>query len=350
MKTWLNIVLINLAVLISILFVLSIPVYFYGVYKLESFFKFEEEHSNYYQPDSLAIFIHHPNVNIEFDWNEHEKQKVTFITNNFGFREDNDTKKEKTDGTSRILVTGDSHTDGVVFNEESFPNVMEEQLNSKSESNKFEVINGGTGFYSFKNYYGFIEKYKNLKPDYFIINVFTGNDFRETLLYEEESKSYGNIIKNGYFRAKRRLLLSPKLSAPLNQGLDQQYYFKTFPEDIHEALNYAQFYTSKIDSICEAEDIDLLITLLPTKTETSSEFREKVKLAYSWSDSTLNINSNLKESYREFLLSNGIEAIDLTDTLSNPAGKMFWDEDLHINTEAHHRIGIYLANKFMQNN
>ena len=348
MKKWLTIFSINIVVLSELLLLISIPAYFYGVYKLDSFLAFEGEQSEYYRVDSLAMFIHKPNVEIKFDWKEHPNQEITFITNNLGFREDNETNPNKVEGSTRILVTGDSHTDGVIFNSESFPNIAEQVFNERDSAKVYEIINGGTGFYSFKNYYGFIEKYKNLNPDYFLINVFTGNDFRETLLYEEESRSYINIIKNGYLRAKRKLLLETRLKVPLNQGLDQQYYFKTFPADFDSALNYAKFYTSKIDSLCKAEDIELVITLLPTKTETDKDFKERIMSEYSWSEDILNINSNFKESYQSWLASNGVRTIDLLDTLSNPQEKVFWDKDLHINLEAHKRIGLFLADNLFE--
>lgn len=348
MKKWLKIFCINIIVFFAILFAASIPVYFYGVHKLDSFFAFEDEHSGYYRIDSLAMFVHQPNVEIEFEWKEHPNQAITFVTNSLGFRENDETQLEKAKGGTRILVTGDSHTDGVIFNSESFPNIMENALNRWSSENNFEVINGGAGFYSFKNYFGFIEKYKDLQPDYFIVNVFTGNDFRETLLYEEVSKNYFNITKNAYFRAKRKLFLETKLQVPLNQGLDQQYYFKTFPKDFDSAFRYAKHYTSKIDSLCKAENIELVITLLPTKTETNKDFREKIKSEYSWSEEVLSINSDFTRSYQDWLASSGIKTFDLLDTLTVPEGKVFWDGDLHINLEAHKRIGLFLADNLFK--
>jgi hypothetical protein len=117
------------------------------------------DEANYYVADATAGHLHRPNVNLEFAWPEHQKGKIIFRTNNLGFREDNDTAIKKADHTVRILVTSDSHTDGVVNNAESFPNLLEDKLNAGSISPGFEVINGGVGYYTFQNYAGFLRKH-----------------------------------------------------------------------------------------------------------------------------------------------------------------------------------------------
>jgi hypothetical protein len=120
---------------------------------------FLEEQSDYYMSDLVIGHIHRPNVQREVTWDEHPEGRVIMRTNNLGFREDTDTDVKKRDDTVRILVTGDSHIDGVVDNSESFPNRLEALLNSSGLGPTFEVINGGTGYYGPQHYSRFIEKY-----------------------------------------------------------------------------------------------------------------------------------------------------------------------------------------------
>ena len=103
-------------------------------------------------------------------------------TNNLGFREDEDTQENKPANTIRVLVTGDSHIDGVVYNSESFPNLLESRLNADYGSERFEVINGGVGYYGPQHYLGFLRKYAFLRPDMFIVVVYSGNDFQDVTM------------------------------------------------------------------------------------------------------------------------------------------------------------------------
>ena len=295
------------------------------------------------RPDSLAMFIHQPYANIVQPWPEHLKGEVVFRTNNLGFREDEDIEERVNIGT-RILVTGDSHTDGVLYNEESFANVLESSLSDSS----IDVINGGTGFYSFRNYNGFLDKFKSLKPDYFIVNVFIGNDFRETLLYEDESDTYSNIVKNAYQRASRKLFMETRLDYPLNQGLDQVYYFKLFPSDRKKALDLAQLYTRKLDSLCAQNETKLIVTLLPSKLEVNDEFKNQIQKNTGWTDQITDVNNDLTDSYISFLNEEGIRFYDFRKFFSESEDKLYWDEDHHINVTAHKLIGEFLSEELKE--
>jgi len=137
---------------------------------------FLKDEAKYYVADAIAGHLHRPGVELEFSWYEHPRGMIVLRTNNRGFREDKDTDLKKAAKGVRILVTGDSHTDGVVYNSESFPNVLEEKLNAASSSPRFEVINGGVGYYTFQNYSGFLRRHIDLQPDYFIATVYLGNE------------------------------------------------------------------------------------------------------------------------------------------------------------------------------
>lgn len=341
-----KVVFTNLVVLLVLVIIATIPLYFYGANRLNTFFEFTKEHTNYLQPDSTAMFIHKPNAEVHLIWPEHPEGEIYLRTNDMGFREkENFLSGEEVD--VRILVTGDSHTDGVVYNDESFPNILEHRLNGSADSLRVDVINGGTGFYSFRNYFGFIEKYKALKPDYFIINIFMGNDFRETLLYEPWSDGYFNVLKNAYLRGKRKVFLETA-SIPLNQGLDQLYYFNTFPEDKSRALDIAKEYMQKTDSVCASEGIELIVTLLPAKSDLNEGFRNMVQNEFGWQNADFSANDELKRLFLDFLNGEGIRTYDLEVLMGESTAKLYWDQDLHINDYSHKLIGEFLAGELVQ--
>ncbi|WAC03787.1 hypothetical protein N7U66_10410 [Lacinutrix neustonica] len=241
---FIRLLLINLAVLSGLLLILGLMAYFMEANRIKAFFTFKQpKQAQYFIPDSTAIFIHKPNIIIYDHWGTPQQQMSTERrTNNFGFREDEDII-EKQPNEFRILVTGDSHTDGVLkHNTQSFINLWEKKLNASDSTRYYNCINGGVGYYTFRNYYGFLEKYKTLKPEIFVINVFTGNDFREAAIFEDDRTSVPNVYRSLSMRVCRKIQSKAQKSIPYNQGLEQILFYKYFPRR-------EKTYTSSIKTI-----------------------------------------------------------------------------------------------------
>ncbi len=341
-----KVLFINAAVLLVLLSIVTMAIYWAGLYKLESFYK-----TDYYQSDSLAVFTHQPNYRFTFDWTEHPRGEITFQTNNLGFRNDEDSTIPKKENEVRILITGDSHIDGVVYNEESLASVLQEKLNEQAaereEDSSYVVLNGGHGFYSFKNYYGLLQKYQKLGLDHFIVVIFNGNDFRETLLYEEESKRFGNVMQNMIFRLKRKIQYEIGHDIPLNQGIDQEYYFWSNPGELSKAMQTAQEYMSDIKEFCSRNNIGLTVALLPSKTESDPVFSNYVEQELELPKALTKKNEELTEEFINRLEKENFTIVDLSVPLGQKEKKkkMYWDRDLHINHHAHEAIGEYLFEK-----
>ena len=103
-----------------------------------------------YDPDSYNFA--RPNLRGHQSFQEHQAGGFPVVTNNLGLREDADTDVAK--AGLRILVTGDSHTDGMCANSESFPNRLEALLAERRPGEVVEVLNAGRGGFSFHNYLG----------------------------------------------------------------------------------------------------------------------------------------------------------------------------------------------------
>src|SRR6185295_4615691 len=67
-------------------------------------------------------------------------------TNNLGLRRDSRTEVEKPVGRARVLVLGDSQTEGLVRNRDTYTAVLEESL--VTEGAAAEVLNAGASGYS----------------------------------------------------------------------------------------------------------------------------------------------------------------------------------------------------------
>ena len=161
---------------------------------------FPKSESDYYQADTIAGHFHVPVASREFDWPEHPEGKIEMRTNNIGCRNDQDTEIKKHNNVKRIIITGDSHTDGVLNNSESVAAHLKEIFSKNYPDLEFEVLNAGNGYYGPQNYLGVLKKFLPYQPDAFIVIVYTGNDFLDGLRIETENNRMENPERpHGYF-------------------------------------------------------------------------------------------------------------------------------------------------------
>lgn len=339
-----RLIFINLLVLLGLFLVVSIVTYFVAVSRINTFFEMQGEDQRYYlQKDSLAMFVHLPNIQIYDNWGTPQQKLTTERrTNNLGFREDDDIVAKRTN-EYRVLVTGDSHTDGVLkHNPQSFINIWEKQLNAKDTLTYYNCINGGTGYYTFRNYLGFLKKYKNLQPDVYLINVFTGNDFREVPMFEDDRTKVSNVFKNTFVRVRRKFYKREKKLIPFTQGIEQTVYFNTFPSEKEKSLELAKQYMLAIKKLCEQENIKLIVTLLPSKLETNAVFKDSIQSTFNLTDKEIQTNEILTNEFISWLDTENITNYNLKAPLSNTTEKVFWDQDLHINERGHELVADFL--------
>ena len=319
-------------------------IFLYGSWRQSRDFLVNE--TDFYIVDSLANHVHRPNAIRQYAWPEHEKGRIILKTNNLGFREDADTSFKKAEHVVRILVTGDSHTDGVVYNSESFANVLERLLNSNSSSSKFEVINGGAGYYTFQNYSGFLRKYIDLRPDQFIVTIYTGNDFLEAI---------STARKSGQVRLPmtpiwQRLKLRSVPAAPVGQVLNQIVYFKSYPEMKEVALGIAESELSKIKKVCAEEQIGLLVLLLPTKVDVEGQATVDAQTAkFDLTETELSVSRELGQTLSKWMEKNDMKHLDLTEYMRSSADKLYWIEDYHLSSNGHSLVAelIFKNAKFL---
>lgn len=109
-------------------------------------------------------------------------QKVSWITNSKGFRNDQEFDYNQSDSVVRILSIGDSFTSGYkVGQNETYSAILERELNARQDGLKYEVMvacvqNPLQGL-DYLNKYGL--KYK---PDFVLLGITLGNDLSEIFL------------------------------------------------------------------------------------------------------------------------------------------------------------------------
>ncbi len=200
--------------------------------------------------DKELPFHHYPNRTGVFYGAE-------LATNSCGFR-DHDYALKKPEGSTRILILGDSMTLGwgVPF-QETFPKVLEEKLNADGEA--FEVINLGIGNYnSMMEVELFKRKGIQFRPDVVVLAHYV-NDPEPTpvlspLRYHTGNRSYlGALLRSALLRARGMV--------------DTDFVWWRYYEDLYaadsESLEANSAAIRELAALCKKEEITLIIASIP---------------------------------------------------------------------------------------
>jgi lysophospholipase L1-like esterase len=122
-------------------------------------------------------FYHRPNMELFIPLAAHPAGGFTFRTDNLGLRRDTPVHLSKPPGVYRILVLGDSQTEGWVNNDEHFSAQLERLLNEGPTGPRFEVLNAGVSAYSPAHELLWYERHgARLQPDLVVLAFYPGND------------------------------------------------------------------------------------------------------------------------------------------------------------------------------
>jgi lysophospholipase L1-like esterase len=128
---------------------------------------------------------------------EHSRGYVEIRRNRGSLREDQEIPLDKPLGALRLMCIGDSHTDGVCWNPESYPNQLEALLASTSSATlkeiagdsrqqspitSVDVINAGFGPSSpYQQVWAYQQAHRLFSPDLVIVGFYAGNDLVDLL-------------------------------------------------------------------------------------------------------------------------------------------------------------------------
>ena len=299
------------------------------------------QESDYYVPDSTAGHVHKPYAVRVLEWKEHPKGSIRMAVNNLGFRDDVDTVVAKPRQTYRILVTGDSHIDGVIYNTESFAKRLEAMMNAGDQKASFEVLNGGTGYYGPYHYAGFLRKFLYLKPDMFLVVFYTGNDFLDGVT-TAEIRHRVHIAERpaDYYRALTEA--GAESQGAVSQALNQAYFFKTYPDLEPIAVDIADEQMFEIAHTCDGAGIRLLVVTLPTKGDMPNGNNKatyknaRAKLGLTLGD--VEVNRRMGDRLLIKLSKAGIPTLDPLDEMQQVGDELFWETDYHLNHTGHNLL------------
>jgi hypothetical protein len=287
--------------------------------------------------DREAWLVLAPDHTSAFDWPEHPDGRIVFRTNNLGFREDRPT--EPVPRGLRILVTGDSHTEGAVNNAESFANVLERMLAGAAGADApVEVLNAGVGGTAPHNHLALLRKHLPLQPDVFIAVLFAGNDFAGALMHSDFlTKRRPKARDRSYF--ERFDPANQRWPTVLPQGFNQAYLFRYREGDAELALTVTLDVYEAMARECAAAGVRFLVIVLPTKIDADldddREHIEAIREALALTTAELAVNRVLSERLARALAERGIECLDLTHAMAADPTPFYWRQDHHLNVAGH---------------
>ena len=291
--------------------------------------------------DPQALLVRKPDQRSLWYWEEHPRGKFRVWTNDLGFNEAEPTRRTTPD--VRILVAGDSHTQGVVDMDESFANVLEALLRKAEAGRSVDVLNAGVAYTGPRCYLGMLRRCLELglRPDVFVAALFLGNDLHDELRLERALREVREPgFPEGYLEPL--LLVSEAARGPVSQGFNQLYRYRHFPGEADEALALVIDAYERMKELCDAQGILLVALVVPTKMDVDlGDDREVV----SWcqkelglSDEAMNLHLAASRRFVTAMQERGILCVDPTEAMKSADTPSYWRRDYHLNVAGHRLV------------
>lgn len=283
--------------------------------------------------DAQAYFIKGPGQSGRREFPEHPDGSYVMTTNSRGMRGTREPSAEPPD--LRILVAGDSHTEGACGDDETFAARLEARLSAAHPGRSIEVWNGARGGYSAFQYLGLLERHLDLDPDVLVVAFYGGNDFEEVLTLHHYFQGTRRPPSDSY-RALRDAALGAN-SAAVAQSLNAAKYFALWPEEIDSALQAFRDCFTEIQAICLRRSIHPIFLYLPPVTDVETRFSPRLAQAIETmqlSPSELHVHDRMADSMLTFLRQRCLDVLDLRPAFRAAGEPLYWKGELHMNLAA----------------
>ena len=282
--------------------------------------------------DPVAVLLPREDREETWSWPEHPAGKMTLRTNNLGFRADRPTRAEKE--SRRILVLGDSHTQGLVENQETFASRLE--VSWSAADAPCEVLDAGVAYTGPHCYGKRLEKFLYLDPDVVVAVVYVGNDFLDDLAVRYALDGWSMPGSEAYYAPVREA--AAQWPGPTNQGLNQVYRFASFPGEAARATSLVAESCETMAATCAERGITFLVVLLPTKADVDRDDLEAIDAArrrLGLEEADVHANAELGRRLLEELRERGIRSLDPAPEMRAAGRALYWRQDHHLNVEGH---------------
>ncbi len=289
--------------------------------------------------DKDSYYVNWPFADHYIDWSEHEGGGFRYRTNDFGMREDADVRVD--DPPLRILVLGDSHVAGVVRNDESFTNILEQMLGASRPPGAVDALNAAVGGYNPYNYLGTLERLAHLKPQVVLLVIYGGNDFFGLLSLQRYFERRGPM--KPYKAFLESFEESGELSVSIRaQEMTQVAYMLANPEDVEIATDTTNSILWHMARRCEELSAELVVAYLPPPLAVQSRYYGK-EIAGSRPVTeaeleAIHVSDRMADGVLAFLDRKAIGHHDLRPAFRAADEPLYWLGDWHTNVEGHRLI------------
>jgi len=272
-------------------------------------------------------------------WPEHPAGQVRMNVNAQGCREDHELSDPPRD--LRVLVAGDSHTFGVCDDTEVLTQRLEDELAARREGRSIEVLNSAAGGYSFVNYLGTWFRFREFRPQVFVVVAFAGNDFAELLglslhftgyPFPHEESGRG-LLRDAAFKRK---------PAIMGQGLNSIEIARQWPEERENTVRDAVYLCREMQRCARNGGAKLVVAFLPTpfllKWPDGKLPGDEVIEGFELQPEDFQREADQCASFLAGVRAAGIEVVDLTPTFAAEPVPPYWLHDLHLSTRGHELV------------
>ena len=344
--------------------------------------------------DPLLGHVHPADLDVRIPFEEHPLGYFDLVTNNQGLREDTPSAYERPPDTLRILVLGDSHTDGTVFNQEAYPNVLESLL--LEASCQAEVLNGGVAAYDplkellWFHYFG-----RQYEAQIVLLSLYIGNDLGEVKPFESlQILDDGQVMIDGEPLKPREQSFQEKLTDLFNksylysifrwgvqpilthermsadakshricrgcyfQSLNQANLFNDGVLDYSENLTRMRVVLQTLKEQVEATGAKFVVVLIPTKRQVEGpdvdiERYQQAAEALSLAEEAWDLENILLDALVNTSEEDNLHMLNLLPGLTTDfeAAKtpLYYFSDWHLNPTGHQAVGRELKTYLTEN-
>lgn len=297
-----------------------------------------------YDPD--AHFVNRRNHERRSRWTEHPDGSFVRRTNRQSMRRDADVGQAKSG--YRIVLTGDSHLDGVLDNSENACALVEAELSRTHGEGSVEVLNMAAGGYGFYHYLGTLERALRLglEPDVLCVVVYGGNDFGDVSLWHAFE---GTPLPPGTSPERRetRSALIARNASHFGQCVNDIEFCRTQPDEVPVMRRMAREVTAELARVCAEHGIELVVAYLPSPLQVPDradvEPLREMLAELGLHDEDVGVLDGHAADYLRFLDESGIERIDLRESFRDETGRLYWAADGHLNLAGHAATARALA-------
>jgi lysophospholipase L1-like esterase len=250
----------------------------------------------------------------------------------------------------RVLVAGDSQTEGVCAVEESFAQMLEARLRASFPGHALEVVNAGLGGSNPWTYLGALEAARDLEVHAFLPVFYGGNDFSGAVGLERVLRQRG--APDARYRQEWREQ-QPRMPAGLGPvELVQAKYFACNPEDEAFALAAWVSLAVEMERRCRARGSACCPVYMPPPLQgmpgAYAAEREALRARDPDLLGQIEVSDRLADAWIAALAARGIEVLDLRPAFAEQTRELHWYPDRHLNLEGQEVVADALFGPLLQ--